>query len=286
MTPHAHLLALPTASAYWELTKPGITAMVLVTAAVGCLAGGPFDAGILLLTLAGVGLAASGASALNMVQERDFDARMARTAGRPIPSGRVGPGEATTFGVGLSIAGLAVLAAGVNVAAAFYTAATLAIYLFAYTPLKRVTSLCTVVGAASGALPPVIGFAASRGDAEPEAWLLFAILFLWQLPHFLAIAWIYREDYARAGFAMLSAFDPDGAATARQIVLYTAALVVASLLPEAGTLYLCGALAFGALFAAFGLCFLVWRTAADARNVFLASVVYLPFLLALLSFAR
>lgn len=278
------------AGAFWTLTKPGITAMVLVTAAVGYLIGGAFDLEIFSWMLLGTALAAAGGSALNMVMERDLDARMSRTASRPIPSGRVTAGEALGFGVALSIAGLAVLASAVNVASAFYAAATLGVYLYAYTPLKRVTSLCTVVGAVSGALPPVIGFAASRGDVAAEGWALFAILFLWQLPHFLAIAWMYREDYQRAGFPMLAAFDPDGAATGRQMVLWSAALTVASLLPAtlgfAGTLYLAGALGLGAIFTGFGICFLVWRTAADARNVFMASVVYLPVLLALLSFAR
>ena len=269
-----------------ELTKPRITTRVLVTTAAGFLlaAVGRAELPLPLLAwaLAGTGLLASGASALNQVLERESDARMRRTAGRPLPAGRIDPEAALAWGVSLVVVGLAVLSLAVNLLTAGIGAATVAGYLFAYTPLKRVTSLATVVGAVPGALPPVMGWTALAGDLAPGAWAMFGILFLWQLPHFLAIAWMYREDYARAGFPMLPVLDPDGRRTARQMVLWCAALVPVSLLPAAlglaGGVYFAGALALGVGYLAASLPFARSHSTPAARRLLLASVTYLPLL--------
>jgi protoheme IX farnesyltransferase len=271
------------------LTKPRITTLVLVTAAVGYVLGGRFDALAFFLFLAGTGLLCGGASALNQYAERDADARMVRTSRRPIPAGRVAPGEALAFGVAISLAGLVLLSA-VNLLTLALGAVSLLSYVLLYTPLKRVTSLCTVVGAVPGALPPLMGWAAARGSLGPAGWGLFAILFLWQLPHFLAIGWLYRDDYARGGFPMLAVTDPDGAATGRQMVLYTAALLpvtlAAGLLVSAGSGYLWGAVLLGFAFLACAVLFLWTRTAGAARRLFFLSVLYLPALLGLMVFNR
>ena len=205
------LAAAPARAAdFVELTKPRITFLVLVTAAVGYAlgVGNSFHPGVFLSLLVGTALVSGGASALNQWMERDADALMARTASRPLPSGRLSPADALAFGLSISVVGLALLAGAVNGLTALLAAVTLATYVLAYTPLKRVTSLCTLVGAVPGAIPPMMGWAAARGTLSREAWALFAVLFLWQLPHFLSIAWIYREDYARAGFPMLPVTDP------------------------------------------------------------------------------
>jgi protoheme IX farnesyltransferase len=228
-------------------------------------------------------LSSAGAAALNMVLERDADAKMERTKDRPLPAGRLSPGEALAFGTLLSAGGVAYLAAAVNLLTAGLAAAALASYLGLYTPLKRRTSLCTLVGAIPGALPPVMGWAAARGTLDVGAAALFLILFFWQLPHFLALAWMYREDYARAGQPMLPVAEPDGASTGRQVVLQTLALVVASSLPAglglAGPGYLAAALALGAGFLGFGIAFSTLRSRERAWRLFMASVTYLPLLL-------
>jgi protoheme IX farnesyltransferase len=243
------------AADFAELTKPRITSLVLVTAAVGYAVGGlgDFSVSRFLLFMAGTALLCAGASALNQFYERDTDARMVRTSRRPLPAGRMRPEEALVFGLALSGAGLALLVF-VNPLTLLLGALSLASYVLAYTPLKRVTSLCTVVGAVPGALPPLMGWAAARGSLGAAGWGLFAILFLWQLPHFLAIGWLYREDYARGGFPMLAVTDRDGSSTGRQAVLYATALLpvtlAAGLLAAAGKGYLWGALVLGVAFLA------------------------------------
>jgi protoheme IX farnesyltransferase len=274
-----------------ELTKPRITGLVLITAAVGYAVGtgASFEAARFLLFMFGTGLLCSGASALNHYLERDADARMRRTCRRPIPAGRIRPEEGRNFGLALSAAGLAALAP-VNALTLGLGALSLVSYVLAYTPLKRVTSLCTVVGAVPGALPPLMGWTAARGVLGPAGWGLFAILFLWQLPHFLAIGWLYREDYARGGFPMLAVTDADGSSTGRQALLYSAALLpvtlAAGLLAGAGNGYLWGALVMGATFLGCAAAFAWRRSLGAARRLFFASVLYLPLLLGLMVFAR
>src|SRR5258706_3100703 len=215
---------------YVSLAKPRLNSLVLVTTGLGyLLAQRSVDLRLLFHTLLGTALVAGGAAALNQVWERERDARMRRTASRPIPSGRLDVGGALVFGFALSAAGLLELSFEVNRVAAALAAASLITYLLVYTPLKRVTSLSTVAGAIPGALPPMIGWAAATGRIDPAAGALFAILFFWQMPHFLAIAWLYREDYGRAGFPMLPVIEPDGASTGRQAVLYGVTLVPVSL---------------------------------------------------------
>jgi len=276
------------AADYVALAKPGITVMVSITAALGyyVAAAGAVDWLVMLHLVGGTLLSSGGAAALNMVLERRLDLRMERTRNRPIPSGRLGAGEAAAVGLVLSAAGLAWLVLGVNLLTASLSAATIAIYLFAYTPLKTVTSLCTIVGAVPGALPPVMGWAAT-GSLGPGAGALFLILFFWQLPHFLALAWMYKDDYARGGFPMLPVQDPDGAATGRQVVLQTLALLVASVTPAllgiAGEAYLAAALLLGTGFLGFGVAFAASRTRERASRLFFSSIAYLPLLLAALA---
>ena len=278
--------------AFAELTKPRIASLVAMTAAVGYLAGAPTPIPWMGLThlMIGTALAAGGASALNQTIERNIDGKMRRTMLRPIPSGRVSAVEAGAFGCALSAAGCAYLWAAVNGLTALLAAFTLASYLGAYTPLKRITSLNTVVGAVPGAIPPMGGWAAARGSVEIEAWILFAILFLWQLPHFLAIAWIYRDDYARANLAMLPCQDSGGGMTGRQVALYTLALTPVSLAPSvfgmAGAFYFAGALALGCAFTAFAGRMAWKRSAVSARRLLTASLLYLPLLLGLLILDR
>lgn len=273
---------------YLILTKVRITALVLVTTAAGFLlaSGERLDLALLGWTLLGTGLAASGAAALNQVLERDADAKMQRTAARPIPSGRMSAAHGLWVGVGLAFAGAGLLAALVNGLTALLALTTVILYVGVYTPLKRMTPLNTIVGAVPGAIPPVMGWTAVTGELGLPAWVLFAILFLWQLPHFLAIAWIFREDYRRGGFPMLPVVDPDGRATGRQVALYCAALIPVSLVPTflglTGAIYFFGALALGLGFLGFGLMMALRRRGKEARRVLLASVTYLPLLLALL----
>jgi protoheme IX farnesyltransferase len=284
--------ARPSFADWRELTKPRITSMVVFTALVGFVtasSGSPWSA-LLVAALTGTGLVAAGASVLNQVMERETDALMLRTRNRPIPSGRIPSAEASGFGALLTVAGLAVLlglCGPLPTAVAFTTWAS---YLFAYTPLKRRTPLATLVGAVPGALPPVIGWAAARGTLDAGAFILFGILFLWQVPHFLAIAWLYRDDYARAGFPMLPVLDREGSFTGRQAVVHSLALLVVSLAPGvaglAGPAYLAGALLLGAALTVFALRLARTRDLVAARALFLASVVYLPALSSLLLAAR
>jgi protoheme IX farnesyltransferase len=273
---------------YMELTKPRITAMVVLTSLVGFVMASPgaWTSARLLAALVGTALVASGASALNMVLERDTDARMQRTRARPLPAGRLRAAEAVGFGIALTAGGLAVLFRLSGVLAALVASATWTLYLFVYTPLKRRTSLSTLVGAVPGALPPLIGWAAARQALDPGAYVLFTILFLWQVPHFLAIAWIYRDDYARGGLPMLPVLDPEGRLTSRQALAHSVALLAVSLAPAvagmAGAAYLAGAAALGLGLVAFAARLAARRTAGAARGLFLASVAYLPALSALL----
>lgn len=276
-----------------ELTKPRITLMVAITTAAGFLLaaqGAPLDFLRLAHTLIATSLLSAGACALNQVVERDSDARMRRTAARPLPAGRLDPDTGLLWGVLLVVGGLAYLALSVNLLTALLGASTVALYVFAYTPLKRVSSLSTLVGAVPGAVPPVMGWTAVRDQLEPGAWALFAILFLWQLPHFLSIAWLFREDYARGGFPMLPVDDPGGRRTALQTLLYGGALVPVSLLPSplglVGWMYLAGALVLGLGYFAACVGFAFQRSEAAARRLLLASVTYLPALLAVMLMDR
>ena len=274
--------------AFLELTKPRITQLVLLTAAAGFYlgAGGGVDLWLLVHTLLGTALVAAGTNAFNQLRERDLDARMVRTQGRPLPSGRVSPRAAGVFAAVISCAGVAYLAIAVNLLTAGLAALTLASYVLLYTPLKRTTSLNTLIGAVPGALPIVGGWTAAGGALGPAVLALFWILFLWQLPHFLALAWIYREDYRRGGFAMLAVEDPEGRRTGAMALLYAAALVPVSLLPTmfgvTGALYFFGALVLGVVYTGVGVALALRVTSPRAWRVFTVSVVYLPALLALL----
>lgn len=274
------------------LVKARLSLMVLVTTLVGFLLGwrGPMDWGLLSATLLGTALCAAGASALNQWWERDLDARMKRTRNRPLPARRMHPSDALLCGAACSIAGIVLLAGFTNSRAAFLAFATIAIYILVYTPMKRISSLNTLVGAIPGALPPLIGWLAARGSYQLEGCLLFAVLWFWQMPHFLAIAWMYREDYAGAGCIMLPAKDPDGTMTARQAVLYSLCLLMVTLIQGLIGLnlpiYFFGALVLGTAFAAFAVKFLVSREGGSARQLFLVSILYLPLLLGLLVATR
>ncbi|HZF07134.1 MAG TPA: heme o synthase [Patescibacteria group bacterium] len=271
------------------LTKPRVVLMVLVTTLVGYyvgLTGAPDWVRLLHLAL-GTVLAAGGTLALNQYWERDVDARMERTRARPLPDGRLMPLEALVFGGVITATGIVYLAAFVGVAAATVTLATFALYLFVYTPLKLRTSLCTIVGAVPGALPPVTGWVAARDELAVGAWILFGILFLWQLPHTLAIGRLYRDDYARAGVRLLPVIDPHGTSTERQIVTGCLALLGVSLLPTltglAGGVYFAGALTLGLAFVALGARQALAPSVSGARRVLFASLLYLPALLTLLA---
>ena len=269
-------------SDYVALAKPRLNGLVVASALAGyAMAGGDTaDVVRVLGTIAGTALVAGGASAFNQLLERDSDALMRRTRLRPLPDGRLQPADAIAFGSLLAAGGLVILAATVNVLSAGVALATLASYAIVYTPLKRRTSFATVIGAIPGALPPVIGWAAGRGGLSQGAWVLFGIVFLWQLPHFLAIAWIYREDYARAGLRMLPVLEPDGRSTARQAVLYAAALLPVSLAPTllgmAGAVYFAGAFVLSAGLLLLSIRFARDRGAAAARRLFYGSILYLP----------
>ena len=277
---------------YIELTKPRITWLILMSTAVGYFFGhsGAWEMWSVLHTLLGTALIASGTAALNQWYEREADFKMRRTAGRPIPSGRLTAGRALKFGILLSALGFAELSLGVNWLSGFLGLITLLSYLFLYTPLKQRTPLSTLVGAFPGAMPPMIGYAASSGALDTQAWTLFAILFLWQFPHFLAIAWMYREDYERAGILMLPVVQPSGEATARQIVLYSLALIPVSLIPSllgmSGNIYFVGALALGLWYLYSGIRVARDRTILRARAVLMVSVIYLPLIYGLMLLDR
>jgi len=281
---------------YIELTKPRITWLILMSTGIGYFFGLPSHAWreinwlLLLHTILGTGLIASGTAALNQWYERAADLKMHRTAGRPLPSGRLTAGRALAFGIALSVAGFAELWLGVNLLSGLIGAFTLASYLFLYTPMKQRTWWSTTVGAIPGAMPPMIGYAAAAGVITRESWVLFAILFLWQFPHFYSIAWMYKEDYARAGIRMLPVVEPDCRSTARQIVLYGIALIPVSLVPGmlgmTGRIYLIGALILGLVYLYSGVRVALERTLVRARAVLLTSVLYLPLIYGLMLLDR
>ncbi|HTR35589.1 MAG TPA: heme o synthase [Bryobacteraceae bacterium] len=277
---------------YIALTKPRITWLILMSTGVGYFFGARVGWHLLTLfhTILGTGLIASGTAALNQWYEREADAKMKRTQARPLPSGRLDARKALAFAIFISLAGFVELWLGANLLAALLGLFTLLCYLFVYTPLKQRSPHSTTIGSIPGAMPPLIGFAGASGTLTWEAWVLFAILFLWQFPHFYAIAWMYREDYARAGIRMLPVVEPDGRSTARRILLYSLALIPISLMPKffamTGDLYLYGALVLGILFLYAGLKIRTERTRQQARRVLLASVVYLPVLFSLMLLDR
>ena len=267
------------------LTKPRLNLLVLLTTVAGLYLASPNGVPLALAvhTLIGTALVAGGAAALNQVWERETDRRMRRTSGRPLPRGRLGVTEGTWFGVLLAVAGLVELALGATLAAAAVAAVTLISYVLVYTPLKTRTSLATIVGAVPGALPPVIGWAAATGDITLPAIVLFGIVFFWQMPHFLAIAWMYKDDYKNAGIPLLPVVEPDGRRTGRQALLYTAALWPVSLLPAlvglAGAPYSAIATSLGIVFIWLSMVFARDRSHESARQLFLFSITYLPLLL-------
>ena len=273
------------AAVFADLVKARLTTLVLLTTLVGFYMGwrGPMNFALMFHVVAGTALVASGAAALNQLLEREYDAKMRRTQSRPLPSGRLQPATVMIFGGACAVAGLVYLAFLVNPLTSVLGAVTLVSYLFIYTPLKRVTWLNTPVGAIPGALPPLMGWTAARGEMSSEGWALFAILAFWQLPHFFAIAWLYREDYARAGFKMLPEVDPTGQRTGQQAVSHTLALLAVSVFPYvfnlAGPVYLAGALLLGAYYLWCAMAFARQLTLPRARQLFLASIIYLPLLL-------
>lgn len=273
---------------YSDLIKARLTTLVLLTTLVGFYIGfqGPMNYVLMFHALFGTALLASGAAALNQFLEREYDARMRRTASRPLPSGRLQPVTVMLFGGVCAVAGLIYLALLVNMLTSVLGGVSLISYLFIYTPLKRVTWWNTAVGAIPGALPPLMGWAAARGELGGGGWALFAILAFWQLPHFFAIAWIYRDEYAKAGFQMLPNVDPDGSRTGQQAVSHTLGLLPASLCPFlfqlAGSLYLAGAIILGAAYLICAIRFAREMSIGRARQLFLASIVYLPLLLAVM----
>jgi len=273
------------AADFAELVKARLTLLVLLTTAAGFYLGAepPIDYVALFHVVFGTAAAAAGAAALNQWWERKLDALMHRTRTRPVPAGRMRPVEALTLGVALSILGVGYLAMACNALSAALAALTIVIYIFGYTPLKRASTANTFVGAIPGAIPPMIGWAAARGTLEAGAWSLFAILLLWQLPHFFAIAWMYREDYSRAGFRMISSDDHSGERSASQSVFFCILLLVIAGLPAfVGIVtfaYLAIELVLGGLFIAVAMRFLKMRTAGAARLLFITSIVYLPLLL-------
>jgi heme o synthase len=280
---------------YWAMTKPEVNFLVVITTAAAFYMGSAaapsdFPWLPLLHTLLGTALVAGGAATLNQWMERAFDAHMRRTARRPIAAGRIEPISALMFGTLMSLVGSAYLVFAAGILASQLAVVTLLSYLFVYTPFKRITPLCTVIGAVSGAIPPLIGWAAARGRLDPEAWVLFAIVFLWQFPHFMAIAWMYRDDYDRAGYLVL----PQGHARARFVTVQTLlpllALLPVSLLPalagEPSMVYGVGAALLGLGFIHYGAQFALRRSGSSARQLLLASIIYLPLLFVLMIVLR
>jgi protoheme IX farnesyltransferase len=293
LTPGPAALVLARAADYLALTKPRVAVLVLFTVAAGALlaGGGRVPLALLVHAVLGTALVAGGASALNQLLERNSDARMRRTENRPLPAGRLAPVEVLFFGGLLAAGGAAYLALALpRPEAAVAAVLTFVCYVFVYTPLKARTPLNTLIGAVPGAMPPVIGWCAVRGALTAEAVALFIILFLWQVPHFLAIAWMYRDQYGHAGLRMLPVVDPHGTRTSRNMITWCLALIPASLVPailgEAGLLYLGGALLLGVSFLASAVRFQAVRTVAQARRVLRTSLLYLPGLLALLLLDR
>ena len=277
---------------FYELTKPRMNFLVVITTMVGfyMISPGAIDWRLLVATLIGTALTAAGASVLNQFVEREQDQRMPRTRNRPLPAGRISPHEALIFGVALALVGVVSLAAMVNHLTALLGAFTLLSYVFVYTPAKRYTTLNTVIGAVPGAIPPMMGCTAVTGGLSVEALALFAILFFWQMPHFLAIAILYQRDYAMGGFKMLPVMDETLETTGRQIVLYSAALIPISMMPTilglAGAHYFAAATLLGLAFLSFGISCATSRTRLDARKLFFASIIYLPVLLAVMMIDR
>lgn len=291
-TSHAAVAAVThtKASDYLALTKPRLNLLVIVTAAVGYYlgAGNRLDLATMVHAIGGTALVAGGSAAFNQLWERRVDALMERTRQRPVAGGRLSNAEAFWFALALCAGGLLWLALGTNLLATGVALVTLLTYVVIYTPLKLKTSFATVVGAVPGALPPMIGWVAATNTLSREGWVLVAIVFFWQMPHFLAIAWLCRDDYGRAGFPMLPVIEPDGRSTAYQVATYASALVPVSLTPAlvglAGPTYFLVALLLGLAFLYFSLRFAFTRTRRDARALFLASITYLPLLLAVLLF--
>jgi protoheme IX farnesyltransferase len=284
---------------YIALTKPRITWLILMSTGIGYFFGLPSGSFRwmgwpswlqLLTTIVGTALIASGSAALNQWYERESDFKMRRTKTRPIPGGRMLANRALVFGWTLAVVGFLVLWLGVNLLSGMLGLITLISYLFVYTPMKQRSSLSTVVGAIPGAMPPLIGYAAASGELTPQAWVLFAILFVWQFPHFLAIAWMYKDDYSRAGIRMLPVVEPDGKSTSRQIVGYASTLIPVSLFPTllgmTGKIYVVGALLLGGWFLYVGIRVAFDRTVIRARQVLLASVIYLPLIYGLMLLDR
>ena len=279
-------------SGYWSLTKPEVNFLIAVTAAAGFWMGAPatfahFPWTSLLHTLVGTVLVASGAATLNQLIELRFDAQMQRTARRPLVSRRIEPSHALCFGISLSVIGAIYLAVTTNALASLLSILTLLGYLFLYTPLKRRTPLCTLIGALPGATPPLIGWAAACGRLDGNAWLLFAIVFLWQFPHVMAIAWMYREDYSRAGYVVLPGGDSKDRFVAWQTSLPSLALFAVTLVPairgESGIVHFVGALVLGGVFLCYSASFVFQMSTVSARRLLFASILYLPLLLAFLA---
>ena len=287
LAPSARLLA------YFELTKPRIASLSLVATGMGFFLALPASASVssmiplLIHTLVATAMVAAGANAINQFLEADLDAKMERTRNRPIPSGRLTPFEVAMFGWCLPLVGVVYLALAVNTLAATIAAVTFCTYAFVYTPLKRVTSMSVFVGAIPGALPPVIGWAAASGSVTIGGWLLFAIVFFWQLPHFVAIAWLYQDDYRRAGYPMIPVIDQEGTRTNLHMITHTVGLIVVSLLPAmasiAGPTYAVAAMILGVAFLGVGIVFVVRKTRKTARIHLLASITYLPCLLVMMT---
>jgi protoheme IX farnesyltransferase len=277
------------AADFIELTKPRVVTMILITTCVGFYLGSPAVPDLMLLVpaLIGTALAAGGTLTLNQYMERDIDALMQRTRLRPLPDGRMRPAEALAFGIVTTAAGLLFLATAVNPLSALVAGTITVTYLMIYTPMKRRSPFCSILGAVPGALPPVIGWTAAQNAFGIEAWILFAILFLWQLPHSLAIGQLYRDDYARAGLRLLPVVESDGHQTAKQVVNNCLALLAVGLLPAvvglAGAVYFVAALILGSGFLAYGIHFSRHRTEAAARRLLFASLIYLPALLVIMA---
>jgi len=278
---------------YWTLTKPEVNFLILITTFAGFYLASPASHWRILLlfnTLVGTMLVASGTGTLNQYIERCFDSQMRRTARRPLPAGRINPSRALWFGVVLSVAGGLYLAVLVNFLASLLALLTLSTYLLLYTPLKRKTPLCTLVGALPGAAPPLIGWAGASGSLSAEAWVLYAILFLWQFPHFMAIAWMYREDYARAGYRTLPLGERQGRFMAWQTIVFSLALIPVSLGPallhRAGLVYFVGVFVLSSGFFYYAARLAFCRTNTTARRLLFASIVYLPLIFALMMFAK
>jgi heme o synthase len=277
---------------YWELTKPEINFLIVITTAAGFWMGTSaafpnFPWMPFVHTLLGTALVASSAATLNQLIERPYDAQMRRTARRPLAAGRISPSHALWFGVLLSVFGVVYLAISTNVLASLLAALTLLSYLFLYTPLKRITPLCTLVGAVPGAAPPLIGWAAVRGRVDPAAWVLFAIVFLWQFPHFMSIAWMYREDYQRAGYVILPASQLKNRFVSWQCLMPAVGLFIVAMVPalrgQSGAVYFAGAFVLGGVFLYYSTRFALHRSIAQAHRLLFASIFYLPVLFALLA---